>query len=1622
YDIIGLTFFSKVWKQNLHFQYEIIKHCIVSNWVGKILNGCTNENLKKIVPQVENLKCPLEYETDFQISCWKYQCLSQILLDLSDNQLIYPYLEEIFFLPLNKCPDLLVFALLECQGNNMLKEVVLVKALVKFICVSPNNPNPNATIIIQRIWPSDYIYTTKSSLSVGQKSLLTAMVELYTSSSPEEQSYKLTKILDLSQDLKILNVLLSSNTYLFVIDLACFASRREYLKLDKWLDDKINKIGLSFVKSCIQFLERRCSIFGATDVTTVLPNETYRTILACLRQHVSDSPKNIWEFEIIKMYNKFNQFLSQNQFVNNQMSVHIQTPVKPSQFDAAGSHFQDSNRGSQINNFVEVEQEFSKEIEEEADSYFQRIYNQDQPDTLTIDQFLEMLKQFQESTSKREKDIAACMIRNLFKEYPFLAQYPDKELVITGEIFGGIIMNNFVKGFHMVTALRCVLDALKRPASARYITFGQAALNKMKTRLKEFPQFCNHLCSVSIYRDLPQNLIEYIEYGKQSMDPPCQQKQRVSNHKMISNTSNNLNNSSGSSDNRFTGQNQQTQAEITPPSNFQDKVAFIINNLSQLNLAKKAEEFRELFIKEKDLYYVWFSQYFVSKRVSLEANFHELYCTFIFKLSINDLSSKILWETYRNIKILLRTNKETDNFNDRTLLKNLGNWLGMITLAQNKPILSDNLDLRNLLIEAYHKGLQQLQYVIPFVTRVLLGCGKSKVFRPPCPWTVKLLKILGELHAEPDLKLNLKFEVEVLCKNIDIDLHQYLGKSHELKNKELFLKLEPQLTTNLPMSINSKSDSVTSMDATNLSVLKQQSRSQQSPSFKNNTIISTQLSALAVPSNINTTSAIDYNEMNINAISNLSQSIVIQPNLQVIILNPNLQTFIKSVIDKCVQEWINFILERVIRVCLVATESLIKKDFESEPNADLMRNAAHKMMKCLVSGFSLINTEEPLLNRLQMHLQNFFQSKQIANVSKDIIDSTVTTLINDNLELCVCFVQKICIERGLEELDKKLKPEYEMRQNVKQLQIYEEMGRNIAGFNSAAFVAATSNVTGSGIAGNNSSSAAVFYNQIDNSKNISAPIAAPVMANHNNVSYQGPTGPMHPVEQPAQIDSFVYIYDKLMKHLNELIQEFEYVHYTTEAMQQVMEVLKLAKQQPRDQATATSLIKNVLNGIRELIFHTESNVTDFAVISRARDFYLLLLKALSDQRAFNLRFTTTNITRFIIEYWISVNSSFPEDLFDTINRADLINFNFMDTEFYQFLENGTNSVAINIILSFLKCYLPTININHFQSTLELLQRILMKVNQANPLVNDLKNVLNLARLNVTNANSNEITETPQLNDKFELIIKEWINCYNSPKNINNSFSIIVKNMNSQGLLKNDDLISRFFKCFLEFCVERCYQVYSFASIQNFAMNDVRIKYFEYIDAFAALVLMFIKQSGNQGNVDQKFQFLSRILAILANTAHRDQEIRNKDFQPIAYFRILVNIFIEFFYSPFNLGIQDMFINNENLFEVFKWHIVRTYCSVLRLISPLKTPSFSFAWLNFISHRIFIGKCLDNIPQINYKTWHVYYLLLNDLLTFFKPLLQNFETLVVSSTHLELYKVRIIIHSSFLKFNSNFEMR
>ena len=51
----------------------------------------------------------------------------------------------------------------------------------------------------------------------------------------------------------------------------------------------------------------------------------------------------------------------------------------------------------------------------------------------------------------------------------------------------------------------------------------------------------------------------------------------------------------------------------------------------------------------------------------------------------------------------------------------------MLMLAKNKPVLHVDIDLKSLIYEAYHKGADELLYVVPFVAKIIESAIKSRV-------------------------------------------------------------------------------------------------------------------------------------------------------------------------------------------------------------------------------------------------------------------------------------------------------------------------------------------------------------------------------------------------------------------------------------------------------------------------------------------------------------------------------------------------------------------------------------------------------------------------------------------------------------------------------------------------------------------------------------------------------------------------------------------------------------------------------------------------------------------------------------------------------------------------------
>ena len=51
-----------------------------------------------------------------------------------------------------------------------------------------------------------------------------------------------------------------------------------------------------------------------------------------------------------------------------------------------------------------------------------------------------------------------------------------------------------------------------------------------------------------------------------------------------------------------------------------------------------------------------------------------------------ELQANLLETTYKYVRILLRSERVRTHTGERSLLKNLGSWLGRLTIARSKPV------------------------------------------------------------------------------------------------------------------------------------------------------------------------------------------------------------------------------------------------------------------------------------------------------------------------------------------------------------------------------------------------------------------------------------------------------------------------------------------------------------------------------------------------------------------------------------------------------------------------------------------------------------------------------------------------------------------------------------------------------------------------------------------------------------------------------------------------------------------------------------------------------------------------------------------------------------------------
>ncbi|CAH1416094.1 unnamed protein product [Lactuca virosa] len=339
-----------------------------------------------------------------------------------------------------------------------------------------------------------------------------------------------------------------------------------------------------------------------------------------------------------------------------------------------------------------------------------------------------------------------------------------------------------------------------------------------------------------------------------------------------------------------------------PPSKTRDKISFIFNTLSIANTEAKVEEFTEIM---EEQYYPWFAQYLVMKRASKEENFHKLFMNFLEKVNSKQLTEEVVRESYENCK-------------------------------------------------AYEKGL--MIGIIPFTSKVLEPCKGSLAYQPPNPWTMGILGLLAEIHAMPNLKANLKFSIEILFKNLELDMKAVTPTS-------LLKDRQNTVTSAVNQSEQPLEAAVPSYQDGDSHILYQHAAPVHFP---------------AVP--------------------------LVED------MNMLFQRLLPVVMDKAVKEILSTIVKKSVTIATQTTMALVLKEYDNSSDENYIHSTSSSIIVCLAGNLSYVTSKEPLRKKMSSQLRNSLQGLNIASES---LEHAMQRVIDDNLELGCASIEKAAIETGL---------------------------------------------------------------------------------------------------------------------------------------------------------------------------------------------------------------------------------------------------------------------------------------------------------------------------------------------------------------------------------------------------------------------------------------------------------------------------------------------------------------------------------------------------------------------------------------------------------------------------------
>ncbi|KAJ2796770.1 CCR4-NOT core subunit cdc39, partial [Coemansia guatemalensis] len=775
----------------------------------------------------------------------------------------------------------------------------------------------------------------------------------------------------------------------FTVELAVFASRRGLVAFESWFPGLLAELGNDMLHASLEILHSKLQVEAARqrgeDQGTAAYSSSELTTMFKALGVMAMSPNNAANLKAL--YAQFVELVAELE-------------------RAESEHSTDEGR-----------------IEKEAEGLFLRLYRGE----LFVDQMADMLEGLRDSLKTHMRRTFAHVVQYPLEEFSFFDNYPDKELTVTGQLVGVLIQRHMLSPASEPDILEMLIKALQQPQTSKSFHFGMTALQTCQSRIEQLPVFCTTIFQIpGLCQNSSAPVIKLIQSIIGSALPARGAKAGSAVDASLSGATpvpgvDGTDNAGfdhtggllGAPSGRQIFQSVKPsplpvlgEPFSEPSEDAKDKIQFAVNNLARSNLREKTSEVDKVL---QPTHFTWFSQEIVVKRASQEPNYHSLYLLFIDALARPLLTKCILRETLVSIARLLNAESTISSSRDRGYLKNLGAWLGGITLAQNQPILRENVSFKELLCEGYAGN--RLIVAIPFVCKVLEQAARSTIFHPPNPWLMGIMGVLSELYVTASLKLNLTFEIEVLCKAFGLSVKE-IPPTAVLGSQPARGAVEKLTTELAKATIGGDGGTGGGVDDSG------------SPPGAG---------SVQIP-------AISGTDITVDILSVLSQHASFHAADALFSQQPTMKKMFYMLTERMIREIIPIHVARSIYVAVSCTRDTILKDFCGEPNEEHVHRAAQVMARGLAGALAVSLCREQLKSKLYLTMREFLIGHSLPEQSANTV---AVGLVADNLDLACAIAEKEAIERASLQIDTLLNDSYVARKRTRERtgQPYYDMTR-----------------------------------------------------------------------------------------------------------------------------------------------------------------------------------------------------------------------------------------------------------------------------------------------------------------------------------------------------------------------------------------------------------------------------------------------------------------------------------------------------------------------------------------------------------------------------------------------------